>query len=101
VAQKSKKKRKIEGAVGTLPHITQISIEVTATQLDIEATAYKENSRNMASNSAMEIASLWVEGDWWAWCSADVVDAVVTHLALNCSGASEVRKLGENAVDCH
>jgi hypothetical protein len=28
-----------------------------------------------------------------------VVEGVVTHLALNSSGASEVRKLGENVVD--
>jgi hypothetical protein len=43
--------------------------------------------------------STWVAGDWWTCCSADVVDSVVTHLALNSSGASEVWKLGENAVD--
>jgi hypothetical protein len=45
--------------------------------------------RNMVSNSASSIASLfgasrrgWAAGDWWAWCSPDTVDGVVAHLAL-------------------
>jgi hypothetical protein len=58
-------------------------------------------SHNMASNSALAIASLsgvnrrgrQVTG------GPGVVDGIVTHLALNSSGASEVLKLGENVVD--
>jgi hypothetical protein len=40
-----------------------------------------------------------MEGDWWAWCSPDVVDGDVEHFALDYSGASEVRKLGKEAGD--
>jgi hypothetical protein len=38
--------------------------------------------------------------DWWACCSAEVVDGVVMHLALSSSELNEVREFGENAVDC-
>jgi hypothetical protein len=38
---------------------------------------------------------MWVTDDWWAWSGTDVVDGLVTHLALDYSGASEVWKLGK------
>jgi hypothetical protein len=38
-------------------------------------------------------------GDWWVWCSPDVVDGVVPHLALDFSGATDVWILGEDGVD--
>jgi hypothetical protein len=40
----------------------------------------------------------WSAGDWWAWCSPDVVDGAVAHLALDTCGANEVRKFGEKGV---
>jgi hypothetical protein len=36
--------------------------------------------------------------DVGTWCSVDMVDSVVTHLAFNSIGASEFRKLGEDVV---
>jgi hypothetical protein len=66
-------------------------------------------SLNMASNSALALGfgdgepvrcqSPWSTGDWWSWCSPDVVDGVVAHLALDTRGANEVWKLGEKCVD--
>jgi hypothetical protein len=41
----------------------------------------------------------WSAGNWWAWCSPDVVDGVVAHLALDTRGANEVWKLLEEHVD--
>jgi hypothetical protein len=39
--------------------------------------------------------STWPAGDWWAWCSPDVVDSAVAYLALDSGGAREVRERGE------
>jgi hypothetical protein len=41
----------------------------------------------------------WTAGDWWTWCSPDVVDGAVAHLAQDTRGSNEVWKLGENSVD--
>jgi hypothetical protein len=58
-------------------------------------------SLNMALNSALAMASQspCSAGDWWAWCSPDVVGSVVAHLALDTSGANKVWKLGEKCID--
>jgi hypothetical protein len=37
-------------------------------------------------------------GEWWKWCSPDVVDGVMAHFSLYSSGASEVQKLGAEDV---
>jgi hypothetical protein len=42
---------------------------------------------------------MWSASDWWAWCSLDVVDGILKHLALGTRGANEVRKFGEEGVD--
>jgi hypothetical protein len=41
----------------------------------------------------------WLTGDWWVWCSPDVVDGVVAYLALETRRANEVRTFREEGVD--
>jgi hypothetical protein len=43
--------------------------------------------------------SAWSGDEWWVFCSPNVMDGVVTYLALDFGGAREVWKLGVNAVD--
>jgi hypothetical protein len=44
--------------------------------------------------------SAWTAGEGWGWCCPYVVDRVVAHLSLHSYGTSEVRELGEDAVNC-
>jgi hypothetical protein len=37
--------------------------------------------------------------DCWAWFITDAVNGFVAHLALDSGGSSEVRQLGQHAVD--
>jgi hypothetical protein len=54
---------------------------------------------SFGDSESFRFQSTWSAGDWWTWCSPDVVDGFVMHLVLDSDWANEVRKLGEEAVD--